>query len=66
MTVSWSFPDGNGREVVAQTVTISGAVTDELDPASTELDVGRLGLGKTVTVTVRYCVSDGPTDAARR
>ena len=57
--VDWTFPDGNGREIVSQTVTLSGAVSDELDPKSKTWTSKALGLGKKVTVTVSYCVKDG-------
>ena len=59
MKVDWTFPDGNGREIVSQTVTLSGAVSDELDPKSKTWTSKALGLGKKVTVTVSYCVKDG-------
>ena len=61
--VDWTFPDGNGREIVSQTVTLSGAVSDELDPKSKTWTSKALGLGKKVTVTVSYCVKDGTCSA---
>ena len=57
--VTWEFPDGNGREIASQTVTLSGAVSDKLDPKSKTWTSKALGLGKKVTVTVSYCVQDG-------
>ncbi len=58
--VTWTFPGGNGRKVVSQTVQITGAVTE--NPASPELTgtwSGDIGHGKTVTVVARYCVEAG-------
>ena len=62
VTVSWSFPEngGNGREVGERKVSISGAATTDLDPSLTGWTSDVLGLSKTITVTVRYCVSTGP------
>ena len=62
ITVSWSIPDssGDGREISERTVTISGDVTADLDPATKTWTSDQLGLSQTVTVTVRYCVSAGP------
>lgn len=54
--VDWSFPGGNGRDVVSQKVTING--TDVApSPAQWRTDVG---YGATVTATVQYCVGSGP------
>ena len=51
--VDWTFPGGNGRDVVSQTVAINGADIAPA-PAPWRNDVG---YGTKVTATVRYCVA---------
>jgi hypothetical protein len=53
----WSFPAGNGRDISKQTVKVSGDVQAELDPGKSPW-TSEIGYGKTVTVTVQYCVTD--------
>ncbi|MFN8198840.1 MAG: fibronectin type III domain-containing protein [Nakamurella multipartita] len=58
MAVSWTFPGGNGREVLSQSVQITGSVTDS--PAVSGLTgtwQRDLDYGSTITVTARYCVA---------
>jgi large repetitive protein len=59
ITVSWSFPDGNGRPITERTVQLTGAVTEVLDANLQSWTSPKLGLAKKVTVTVSYCVEDG-------
>jgi hypothetical protein len=56
VTATWSFPDGNGREITARSVQIRGAVTADPD-VTTGSWTGDIGFGASVTVTVRYCVA---------
>jgi len=62
VTVTWSFPDGNGRDVVGRTVQITGAATANPDPADGSWSTD-IGFSASVTVTVRYCVT-GPDECA--
>jgi hypothetical protein len=62
VTVTWSFPGGNGRDVVGRTVQISGAVTAGPDPADGTWTQD-IGFASSVAITVRYCVS-GPDECA--
>ncbi len=57
VTANWTFPGGNGRTVTETQVSISGV--DSVDAAAGTW-TGRIGFDKSVTVTVRYCVGDGP------
>jgi hypothetical protein len=59
--VDWSFPGGNGRDVVSQTVTINGSGIAPA-PARWREDVG---YGTTVTATVQYCVGAGSTQECK-
>lgn len=60
MSVTWTFPGGNGRPVLSQSVQITGAATDS--PAVSGLTGSwrrDLDYGSSITVTVRYCVATG-------
>ncbi|MEP6559636.1 MAG: fibronectin type III domain-containing protein [Nakamurella sp.] len=57
VTASWVFPAGNGREVGKQTVKVSGDVKADLDPSTSPWTSDDIGYGKSVTVTVQYCVT---------
>lgn len=59
--VDWSFPGGNGRDVVSQAVTINGSDVAPA-PAQWRKDVG---YGATVTATVKYCVGSGATQECK-
>jgi hypothetical protein len=62
VTVTWSFPDSNGRDVVGRTVHITGAATADPDPADGSWSKD-IGFSASVTVTVRYCVT-GPDECS--
>lgn len=57
VTADWTFPGGNGRDVTDAAVTISGV--DSVSAAAGSW-TGKIGFDKSVTVTARYCVADGP------
>ncbi len=53
--VSWTIPDGNGRQVASRTVQISGVGEVDADAGSW---TGDIGYGQQVSATVTYCVTD--------
>ncbi len=57
VTAGWTFPGGNGRTVTETTLTITDV--DQVDVGADSW-TGKIGFGKSVTVTARYCVGDGP------
>lgn len=58
VTASWTFPGGNGRDVTSQTVTVSGAVSDSWDEDTLTGSWSKdIGYGKSVKITVKYCVA---------
>jgi len=62
VTASWVFPEsGNGREITSRTVTVSGAVEQPLDSSLGSWVSPNIGFGKSLKITVSYCVS-GPSE----
>jgi hypothetical protein len=62
VTASWVFPEsGNGREITSRTVTVSGAVEQQLDSSLGSWVSPNIGFGKSLKITVSYCVS-GPSE----
>lgn len=60
VTASWTFPGGNGREVVSQSVAVTGAVTESWDADTlTDSRTWDIGYGASIKVTVTYCVAGG-------
>jgi len=60
VSATWTFPGGNGRTVLSQTVQITGAVS-ESPPADglTGSWSADIGYGASVRVTAKYCVDAG-------
>ncbi|MET0863746.1 MAG: fibronectin type III domain-containing protein [Nakamurella sp.] len=63
VAASWTFPTGNGRDVSKQTVRVSGDVKADLDPGALSWTSEDIGYGKSVKVTVQYCVT-GPDECS--
>lgn len=63
VSATWSFPAGdmaNGRPITSKSVRVTGAVTENPDPAAGSW-TRVVGWNKQVTIVVEYCVS-GPTE----
>ena len=63
VSAGWTFPAGNGREISKQTVKVSGDAKADLDPSKSPWTSEDIGFGKSVTVTVQYCVT-GPDECS--
>lgn len=64
--VTWTFPGGNGRDVTAQTVTISGAANDSPDASNLTGSWKRdVDYGATISAKARYCVGSGATQECK-